>query len=156
MIEVLGAMGLKESIAQDLKDAMLLRDRTRVSTLRLLIAAVKNAEIDKRGELSEDELIDVINREVRKRREAIAEFEKGNRPDLVEKEEKELEILKGYLPEQLPVEELRKMIGELIKEMGASSAKDLGRLMSRIMPAVKGRANGKIVNQLAREMLETD
>ncbi len=149
-------MGLKESITSDLKQAMLARDKGRTSTLRLLIAAIRNAEIEKRRELSEDELIEVVNREVRKRKEAIAEFEKGDRPDLVDKEKKELEILKDYLPEQIPVEELRKMIGKLIDETGASSEKDLGKVMSKIMPIVKGRADGKMVNQLVREMLGID
>ncbi len=149
-------MGLKEKINGDLKEAMLARDKIRTSTLRLLIASIKNAEIEKRREISDEEFIEIINREVRKRKEAIAEFEKGNRPDLVEKELSEMNILKQYLPEEIPVEELKKMLARVIEELGASSLKDLGRVMSRIMPEVKGRADGKMVNQLAREMLGVD
>ncbi|MFH1149867.1 MAG: GatB/YqeY domain-containing protein [Actinomycetota bacterium] len=146
-------MDLKVRVGEDLKTAMKSRDKLKVSTLRLLLSEIKNAEIAKRGELDESETDAVLAREARKRREAIEEFARGGRQDLVDKETAELEILSGYLPAQMPEDELRGLIDQAIEEAGAVSPKDLGKVMSVLMPRVKGKADGKAVNRLVREAL---
>ncbi len=138
---------LKERITQDMKEAMKERDILKVSTLRLLLAEIKNKEIDKRGELTDEEILSLIQKAVKQREESIEQYRKGNRSDLVEKETKEIEILKSYLPEPLSEEELDRIIEETIKEVGAMGPKDMGKVMKAIMPKVKGRVDGKIVNE---------
>lgn len=129
-------------------------EKIKVSTIRMILAGIKNAEIAKRGELDEDELLSVLAREAKRRKEAIEEFKKGNRQDLVDKETQELKVIESYLPEQLSEEDVRKIITEVMQEVGASSPGDLGRVMGRVMPRLKGRADGKLVNQIVREALE--
>jgi len=138
---------LKERITQDMKEAMKERDILKVSTLRLLLAEIKNKEIDKKGELTDEEILSLIQKAVKQREESIEQYRKGNRSDLVEKETKEIEILKSYLPEPLSEEELDRIIEETIKEVGAMGPKDMGKVMKAIMPKVKGRVDGKIVNE---------
>lgn len=146
-------MGVKEKIMADMKEAMKAKDMMKVSTLRLLLSEIKNKEIDKRGELTDEEIYAVIQKAVKQRKESIEQYKNAGRADLVEKEEAELKILESYLPEQLSEEELEKIIDEAIKEAGAASIKDLGKVMKIVMPKVKGRADGKIVNQKVREKL---
>ena len=146
-------MGLKEKIMQDMKEAMKAKDTAKVSTLRLLISEIKNKEIDKRGELTDDEILAVIQKAVKQRKESIEQYEKAGRSDLVEKEKKELEILEAYLPQPLSEEELEAIIDEAIKEAQATSVKDMGKVMKIVMPKVRGRADDKIVNQKVREKL---
>ena len=146
-------MGLKEKIMQDMKEAMKAKDTAKVSTLRLLISEIKNKEIDKRGELTDDEILAVIQKAVKQRKESIEQYEKAGRNDLVEKEKKELEILEAYLPQPLSEGELEAIIDEAIKEAQATSVKDMGKVMKIVMPKVRGRADGKIVNQKVREKL---
>jgi len=129
-------------------------EKIKVSTIRMILAGIKNAEIAKRGELDEDELLSVLAREAKRRKEAIEEFKKGNRQDLVDKETQELKVIESYLPEQLSEEDVLKIITEVMQEVGASSPGDLGRVMGRVMPRLKGRADGKLVNQIVREALE--
>jgi len=129
------------------------KDTAKVSTLRLLISEIKNKEIDKRGELTDDEILAVIQKAVKQRKESIEQYEKAGRSDLVEKEKKELEILEAYLPQPLSEEELEAIIDEAIKEAQATSVKDMGKVMKIVMPKVRGRADGKIVNQKVREKL---
>jgi uncharacterized protein YqeY len=147
-------MNLKETLNSDLKTALKAGEKLRLSTIRMLLAEIKNAEIAKRGELTDEELLAVAAREARKRNEAIEEFARGGRQDLVDKETYELSVLDAYLPEQLSDEELRLIVGETIAEVGASSPGDLGKVMGKLMPKVKGKADGKKVNQLVREMLQ--
>lgn len=147
-------MDLKDGLTADYKKAMKDGDKLKVSTIRLILSEIKNAEIAKRAELDEDELLTVVSREARKRKESIEEFGKGGRQDLVEKEERELEIIESYMPEQLSEEEVRRMIEETIADVGASSASDLGRVMGKLMPRLKGKADGKKANQIVREMLQ--
>ncbi len=147
-------MDLKAKLTEDTKAALKAGDKLRLSTLRMVLSEIKNAEIAKREELDDEELAAVMAREARKRREAIAEFEKGGREDLVEKETRELSILQAYLPEQMSEEEIRDVVSETIAELGATSASDMGRVMGIIMPRVKGKADGKLVNKLVREMLQ--
>ena len=147
-------MGLKERLEGDYKKAMKEGDKLKVSTIRLVLAEVKNEEIAKRGELDEEQMLGIIAREARKRKESIEEFERGGRQDLVDKEKQELAIIEGYLPEQISDDELRSIIEETISETGATSARDLGKVMGKLMPRIKGKADGKKANQIVRELLE--
>ena len=145
-------MSILERIDSDLKVAMKSSEKIRVSTLRMVKASLKNLEIEK-GELSDDDVIGVLSTQAKQRRESISEFEKGGRQDLADRERKELAVILGYLPEQLSEEELAGIILENIKETGASSLKDMGRLMKSLMPRVKGRADGKLVSRKVKELL---
>lgn len=147
-------MGLKERLLQDLKEAMRARDELRVSVIRMLRAAVVNAEKEKRRELSDDEVLEVISREVKRRLEAASEYERAGRQDLAEKERKEAEILRSYLPEQLSEEEIRELARKVIEEVGAVGRRDMGKVMGNIMPRVRGRADGKVVSEIVRQLLE--
>jgi len=148
-------MDLKETLTDNYKQAMKDRDKLKVSTIRMVLAGVKNEEIAKRGELTEEEFLTVLAREARKRKESIEEFGKGGRLDLVEKEERELSIIESYLPEQLSEDEVRDIIDRTIQEVGATSAGDLGKVMGKLMPLLKGKTDGKKVNQMVRERLQT-
>ena len=164
---------IKEKIQQDFKKALKEKNKTEISTLRMLNAATLNREKEKRykiskenpdwkekelgkeSQLTEDELIEVISSEVKKRKEAISEFEKGKREDLAQKERKEMEILKRYLPEQISGEEIKKMAKEAITEVGAESPKDMGKVMGVLMPKMKGKAEGSVISKIVRELLES-
>jgi uncharacterized protein len=147
-------MDLKERLTGDYRQAMKDGDKLKVSTIRLVLAEIKNAEIAKRAELDEDELLSVVSREARKRRESIEEFGKGGRQDLVDKEERELEMIEAYMPEQLSEDEVRRTVEQAIADVGATSASDLGKVMGVLMPRLKGKADGKKVNQMVRELLQ--
>ena len=146
-------MSLLDNINNDLKTALKSKDEIKVSTLRQVKSTVKNEEIKKGGELSDEEIQGVIFSMAKSHNESIAGFEKGGRDDLVEKEKKELEILKGYLPEQLSEEDIKKIAQETIDETGAASMKDMGKVMGKIMPKVKGKADGSVVNKAVKEIL---
>jgi len=146
-------MGLKERLLQDMKEALKAKDKVKLSTIRMINSLIKNAEIDKRGELTDEEIIQLLMKYAKQRREAIEMYEKGGRQDLVEKEKAELEIVESYLPKQLSEDEIRELVREAIEAVGASSPKDLGKVMQYVMPKVKGRADGSLVNKIAREEL---
>ncbi|HEY5532041.1 MAG TPA: GatB/YqeY domain-containing protein [Candidatus Anoxymicrobiaceae bacterium] len=148
-------MELKDRIDSECKTALKSGEKIKVSTLRMILAEVKNAEIAKRGDLSEEELLAVVAREARKRKESIEEFGRGGREDLVAKESEELAIIQAYLPEQMSDGEVRSIVEETIKEVGATSSGDLGKVMGKLMPKIKGKADGKKVNQMVREMLQS-
>ncbi|MDR7534648.1 MAG: GatB/YqeY domain-containing protein [Armatimonadota bacterium] len=145
--------GLRERLDADLKEALRARDAVRTSTIRLARAALQNAEIDRRRPLTEAEVVEVLQREVKRRREAIEGFERGGRADLVQREQLELAILLGYLPPGLGEAELRRLAEEVIAEVGASSERDLGRVMGPLMRRVAGRADGRTVERIVRELL---
>ncbi|MHB8895218.1 MAG: GatB/YqeY domain-containing protein [Candidatus Geothermincolia bacterium] len=147
-------MSLKETLAGDSRKALKSGDKLRLSTVRMLLSEIKNAEIAKRDELTEEEALQIAAREARKRKEAIEEFAKGGRQDLVDKETYELSVLQEYLPAQMSDEEVERIVAETIAEAGASSPSDLGKVMGLLMPKIKGKADGKKVNQLVREMLQ--
>lgn len=147
-------MSLKERFSSELKDSLKAGDRLKLSTIRLIMASLKNREIEKRGSLSEEEIIDLLVSLSKQRKESIEEFKKGGRQDLVDKETEELKIIESYLPQQLTPEEIKKIIGETITETGASGSKDIGKVMKVLMPKVKGRADGKLVNEMVKEFLE--
>jgi len=162
---------LKQKIQENLKTAIKEKKETEVSTLRMLSAAITNKEKEKRykisktkkelsesvlgeeSQLNNEEIIEVIFSEVKKRKEAILEFEKGNRQDLTNKEKEELEILQKYLPEQLSEEEIKKLAKEAIEKVGAKEQKDMGKVMAELMPKVKGRADGGLVSKIVKESL---
>lgn len=146
-------MSLKERFSSELKDSLKSGDRLKLSTIRLIMASLKNREIEKRGSLSEEEIIDLLVSLSKQRKESIEEFKKGGRQDLVDKETEELKIIESYMPQQLTPEEIKKIIGETITETGASGPKDIGKVMKVLMPKVKGRADGKLVNEMVKELL---
>ena len=146
-------MALCEQFQADLKQAMKSGDKVRLSTLRLLTAAVKNRQIDKGGALDDAEALEVVRLGTKQRRETIALARQYGREDMAQQEERELAILEAYLPEQLSTDDLVQRIDVVIQELGATSDQDLGRVMRVLMPAVKGRADGTTVNRLVRERL---
>lgn len=147
-------MSLLQKLDDDLKRALKASDSLKVSVLRLTKAALKNKQIDKREELSDDEILSVISTLSKQRRESIELFSKGEREDLAEKERQELAILRSYLPKQLTPEELDAIIAEAIKESSAGGLKEIGKVMRLVMQRVKDAADGKIVNQRVKELLD--
>jgi hypothetical protein len=150
-------MGLTDRVNDDLKASMKARDEFRLSVVRMLKAAVKNREIEKMGALSDDDVIAVVSSMIKQRRDSSEQYLKAGRGDLAQKEEAEIKVLEGYLPEQLSEEELVKIIREAISEAVAGavapSPNDMGKVMKLLMPRVKGRADGKLVNQKVKELL---
>jgi uncharacterized protein YqeY len=146
-------MSLEERLVDEMKQAMKSNDKVRLSTIRMIRSAVKNKEIDLRNTLDDAEILRVIQGMVRKSEEAIEQFKAGGRMDLVEKETKEIEILKSYLPQSLSSEDVVRIIDESIQETQASSLKDLGKVMKSVMPKLTGKADGKLINQLVKERL---
>lgn len=148
-------MDLKTTLQNDMKSAMKSQDPTRVGCLRMLIAEIKKREIDKRAPLDESEIQKVISTLLKQRNESILAFEKGGRTDLVEKEKAELAVLKAYLPEQLSAQEVEALVALAIKESGATGAADIGKVMKLALAKAEGRADGKLVNELARKKLSS-
>jgi len=146
-------MSLCEQFRADLTQAMKSGDKVRLATLRLLTAAIKNCQIAKGGVLDDAEALDVVRLATKQRREAIALARQYGREDIARQEEQELAILEAYLPVQLSTDDLIQRIDAVIQELGATSDKDLGRVMRVLMPEVKGRADGTTVNRLVRERL---
>ncbi len=147
-------MSLLQKLDDDLKLALKASDRLKVSVLRMAKAALKNRQIDKRGELSEEDIISVISTLSKQGKESIEQFSKAEREDLAEKERQELLILQSYLPKQLTTEELDAIIVETIEETSSKGIEDFGKVMRLVMPRVKGAADGKIVNQRVKDLLE--
>ena len=147
-------MLLRDKFTEDMKSAMKAGDTLKVSVHRLLRSELKYAEIAKRDELTEDEVIQVTAREAKRRREAIEQFEKGGRSDLVEKETAELKILSEYLPKQLSEQEVAGIAREVISELHAASKADKGKVMGALMQRVRGKADGKMVNEVVDRLLE--
>jgi uncharacterized protein YqeY len=146
-------MELKENIKEALKGALKRQQRIKVSTLRLLLAEIKNAEIAQQKPADDNKVLDVIAKEVKRRRESIDAFKKGNRSDLVAQEEAELAILLSYLPEQMSREEIMAEARRVIDEVGAKGPGDKGKVMAQLMPQLKGKADGKEVSEVVSELL---
>ena len=148
-------MSLKDKLTEDMKQAMKDKEagKLRLSVIRMVRATIKNVEIDRKKELSEEEVLDVLAKEVKMRRDAMEEFTKGNRLDLAQQLEQEIAILMQYLPQQLSESEVRVLVTEAVAEAQATAPKDMGKVMAVLMPKVKGRADGKLVNTIVREML---
>lgn len=147
-------MSLKERLQEDWKSAMKSRDRFKANTISMAKAAVLMAEKSDGSQLDDESVIAVLSKEVKQRRDAILEYEKGNRQDLVENTKKEIEVLLEYLPQQLTEDEIRKIVEDAVREVGAASIKDMGKVMTAIVPKTKGRADGKLVNVIVREYLK--
>ena len=146
----------KQELKEELKKAMLARDTAKTSTLRMVISALGYYEINKGGanyEATPEDVEAVIQKEVKQRRDSIEQFKAGGRDDLVANETNELEMLSAYLPEQLSEEEIRKIVTETISATGATSLQDMGKIMGALMPKVKGKADGNLVNKIVRETL---
>ncbi len=148
-------MSLKENLLSDLKQAQKARDSLVVNTIRTLNSEIKNQEIELRRELNEEEILSLIARQIKKRKEAAALFDQGHRSDLSEKERKESAILEKYLPEQVSEEELRRRIQEVIAQVQAQSPKDLGKIMKILVPEFKGRADNEKIKALVTESLNS-
>jgi uncharacterized protein YqeY len=148
-------MSIKERLNEDMKQAMKDKEagKLRLSVIRMVRASIKNVEIDRKKELNDEETLDVLAKEVKMRRDSLEEFKKGNRPDLVAGLEQEIDILMGYLPQQLSDEEVRALVAEAVALTGAAGPKDMGKVMSALMPKVKGRADGKTVNAMVKDAL---
>lgn len=146
-------MTLQDKVAGDLRQAQKSGDKTRVTVLRLVKAGVKNAEIAQGAPIDDAGVIDVITREVKQHRESITEFTKGNRQDLVAKEEAELATLMEYLPKQMSREEVEVVVRQVIEQVGATGPGDKGKVMSQLMPQLKGRADGREANDIVTELL---
>ena len=147
-------MSLMEKLTADMKEAMKQGEKERLSVIRLVRGAVRQAEIDGKKILSDDEVIGIITKEVKMRRDSLEEFERGKRADLVKKAEEEISLLMPYLPSQLSIDEVKKIVEEAVAEVGATTAKDMGKVMGALMPRVKGRADGKLVNEIVRSILK--
>ncbi|MCX8092715.1 MAG: GatB/YqeY domain-containing protein [Candidatus Goldbacteria bacterium] len=147
-------MSLLDTLNEDLKKAIKEKNEIKISTIRQIKNHITNTEIKKARPLNDEEIIEIIFSLVKSHNESIESFKAGNRPDLVEKEEKELSVLKTYLPEQLSEEELKKIISETIKEVGATSNRDMGKVMGKLMPKIKGRADGAKAKILVEEFLK--
>jgi uncharacterized protein YqeY len=149
---------LKEKIQNDLKENLKAGNKEAVSALRMLFSEIKNTEIQKQKKdgLSEDEIIEVVLREVKKRKDSIRQYREGGRKDLAEQEEKELEILTGYMPEQLGEDEIKKIAQEIIGKINASGKSDFGKVMGAMMKEVKGKTDGALVGKVVKELLESN
>lgn len=161
---------IKDKIKEDIKKAMQEKDELKLSVLRMVSSAVFNKEKDNRAKLSkageeeskldemskltEEEVIEVVSSEVKKRKDSIEQYEKGGRSDLAENEKKELEILMEYMPEQMGEDEIRKIVKEKIEELGISSPQETGKLMGAVMPQLKGKTDGNIVGKIVQEELK--
>lgn len=146
-------MSVIERLNQDMKQAMKDKATLKLSVIRMVKAAITNEQINKGGNLSEDEELTILTRELKQRRESLHEFEKAGREDLVSKTQEEIEVLTAYLPTQLSEDELRQIVREAVAASGASSKKEMGKVMGLIMPKVKGKADGNLVQRIVSEEL---
>lgn len=144
---------LRERVGADMRAAMKAREQARVDALRMVMAAIRNTEVKRGHDLSDDEVLEVVAREAKRRRESIDAFGKGGRQDLVDKESAELVVLESYLPAALSDDELATLVDEAIAETGAGSPKEMGAVMNALMPKVRGRADGARVSALAKSRL---
>lgn len=149
-------MALKEKLMVDLKSSMKNKDSIRKNTITMIRAAIKQKEVDERIELDDQGIIEIISKQLKEKKNVIEDFKKGQRQDLVEQTEKEMEILLEYLPKQLSEDDIRKIVMETVKEVNASSMKDMGLVMKSVMPKVKGKADGNTVNKIVKEILEVN
>ena len=147
-------MSLQDELLDDMKAAMKDKDKEKVGVIRMARAAIKDAAINERKDLSDDEIVEVLAKLVKQNKESLAGFEKAERPEQVEKLKREIKILEDYLPQQLSESELEDLVDETISEVGAEDMSDMGQVMGAIMPKVKGKADGSEVNQLVREKLQ--
>jgi uncharacterized protein len=146
-------MSLKDRIQQDVKDAMRAKDKSRLAAIRLITAAIKQREVDERVELNDSQVTAVLDKMAKQRRESISQFEKAGRDDLIAQEVMELEIIQSYLPEQLGEEEINALIDSTLQDTGATSIKDMGKVMGQLKPKLQGRADMSAVSALIKARL---
>ncbi|WP_110517044.1 GatB/YqeY domain-containing protein [Herpetosiphon llansteffanensis] len=146
-------MSIQQQLQEDMKNAMRNKEQQRLDTIRMMLASLKNAQIDLRRELDEVEAVGVIQKEAKRRRDAMAEYNKANRPDLAASEEVELVMIEAYLPTMLSADELRPEIAAIIAELGATSIADLSKVMPAAMQRFKGKAEGRVINEVVRSLL---
>ena len=147
-------MSLKEQIVSDVKTAMKSGDKERVSTLRLVHSAIKNKEIEVRPkELTDEDVLSVLKKLSKQRKDSIEQFQKAGRDDLVQNEQKELQVLEEYLPKQMGEDQVKAIVEEAVKEVGASSMKDMGKVMQAVTAKTQGAADNKLVSQLVKSLL---
>ncbi|HFE66191.1 MAG TPA: GatB/YqeY domain-containing protein [Chloroflexi bacterium] len=146
-------MTLKEQLNEDVKNAMRSGDKEKRDTLRLLQAAIKQAEIDGQTTLDDAGTQAVLTKQAKQRRESIADYEKAGRPELAEEERRQLVIIESYLPQMMSREEIEQLAVQAIAEVNASDVKDMGKVMGRLMPQLKGKADGRLVNEVVRGLL---
>jgi uncharacterized protein YqeY len=147
-------MSLLKQIDDDMKQAMRDKEKVKLSVIRMVKASLKNEEINKRAPLTEEDALTILNRELKQRRDSLVEFEKAGRDDLIKQLQEEIEIILPYLPQQLSEQELQEIIKSTISEVGAERKSDIGKVMAALMPKVKGKADGKLVNALVQQNLQ--
>lgn len=147
-------MNLSDRLTDDMKQAMKSQDKFKLTTIRMMRAAVKNLEIELKRPLDDNEVLDILSREIKQRKDSLQEFEKAGRNDLVDNLAAEIEIISKYLPEQLTEEEILEIVRQTIQELGASSKADMGKVMGALMPKTKGRADGRLVNKAVQQFLQ--
>jgi len=148
-------LSLEETIFNDMIEALKGKEKLKLSTLRLIRAAIKNAEISKKDKLTEDEVIGIVTSNLKKLEESLDIFTKAQRPELADKAKKEIEIVKKYLPEQLSEEEIKKIVEKTFLKFEFKGLQDIGPAMKEVMPQLKGKADGKIVNKMVRDLLDS-
>ena len=146
-------MGLREKIDTDTKEALKSGAKDKLSTLRMLNAALKNKQIDKRRPLTEEEVFETVSSLIKQRKDSIEQFAKGGRQDLVDKDTAEVAVLEVYLPQQMSREELEVMVRDAVAQSGAQGARDMGKVMKALIPMVGGRADGKLISELVKNAL---
>ncbi|WP_066495329.1 GatB/YqeY domain-containing protein [Abyssisolibacter fermentans] len=146
-------MSLKEKLMDDLKQSMRQKNKLRKNAITMVRAGIKQKEVDERIQLNDEQIIEIISKQVKQKKDSIESFEKGGRDDLVENTKKEIEILMEYLPEQLSNEEIEAIVKEVVHEVNATSMKDMGKIMGKLMPRIKGRADGSVVNSYVKQIL---
>jgi uncharacterized protein len=146
-------MSIQQQLQEDMKQAMRNKEQQRLDTIRMMLASLKNAQIDLRRDLEEVEAVGVIQKEAKRRRDAMAEYTKANRPDLAASEEVELGMIEAYLPTMLSADQLRPEIAAIISELGATSIADLSKVMPVAMQRFKGKAEGRVINEVVRSLL---
>lgn len=144
---------MRENIQKEVGVALKAGEKEKLSTLRMLLSAIKYKEVDAKRQLNDEETLQVVSTLIKQRQDSVEQFTKGGREDLAQKESREIEVLKAYLPPQLSEEEVRTIIKKAAEETGASGQKDMGKLMKAVMPLVKGKADGKLVNDIVKEVL---
>lgn len=147
-------MSLSERLNDDMKQAMRGQEKFRLSVIRMVRASIKNVEIDLRRSLEDNEVLDILNRELKQRKDSLQDFERAGRDDLVDALKVEIEIIAEYMPTQLTEEEITVIVKQTIQDTGASTKADMGKVMGALMPKVKGRSDGKLVNQIVQQLLQ--
>ena len=146
-------MTLKDRLTNDLKEAMKNKEQVRKSVVTLIRAGIKQCEVDNRQELTDEDIISLISKQLKQRKDALSDFEKANRIDLIEQTNQEIAILENYLPEQLDDVGLKEIITKVVEEVGATSMKDMGKVMAKTISLVQGRADGKRINAMVKQIL---